>query len=661
MSQNANHNYNLRPRKRIREYYEYEEDKESNLVENLSKRKCIQEEWDFLRNMNVEKYGECDVSLLTVSATHTKNYLLNDPVLDYYKFENDKSKVKRNNKSKSFTTTSSNSILCNKGNLYEDEIVKNLCNRYPNETATVLTNNERITNEHTKLTKKYILEGVPLIFQAVLYSENNQLRGVADILIRSDYINKLFDNEQINFEEEYYNAPLLNGKYHYRVIDIKWSTIPFNSNFETIRNTDRFPSYKGQLAIYNTIIGEIQGYTPPRAYILGKSYKHLKGKVLTLGKNSFERLGHIIYDDPKADYIFLEKTINAVEWRRDLAINGNSYKINPPSREELYPNMCNKYNDKYNSEKNKHADEIKEITCIWNLGINERKLAHNKGIYKWTDPKLNSKVVGINENSKKGKIIDNILKINRGEIKDNFYPKKVNNKQIEKSKLEFYIDLEAIDNMLMNDDINVKKSKSSSKVIFLIGLGYEENNEWKYEKFTFKKYSPNAHLLLINKMINFIMKKKKENNVKEQCKLYHWGNFERSVFNEINRKNNNQFKKLFNQCEFVDLNKIFKNEGIVIKGCMSFGLKDVVNAMYNNNMIKTKWDTNCTHGLQAMNEAIDAYNFFKEYYSKGWKQQKNMQNKFNKYTEILNDISQYNEVDCKVMWEIVSYIRTYRC
>ena len=65
--------------------------------------------------------------------------------------------------------------------------------------------------------------------------------------------------------------------------------------------------------------------------------------------------------------------------------------------------------------------------------------------------------------------------------------------------------------------------------------------------------------------------------------------------------------------------------------------------MYNNKMISTNWDKKgCSNGLQAMLLAFKVYeNKDKPIYS----------------YEVINEIIKYNLIDCKVMWEILLYLR----
>ena len=132
---------------------------------------------------------------------------------------------------------------------------------------------------------------------ASLYNEDNMTFGVADLLVRSDWINKLFDDDVLSKEETVIKAPNLNGDYHYITIDIKWTTLLLCANGKSILISQRFPAYKGQLAIYNAAVGKLQGYTPAKAFILAKGWNYTSMGRKYKGYNCFELLGEIDYDN----------------------------------------------------------------------------------------------------------------------------------------------------------------------------------------------------------------------------------------------------------------------------------------------------------------------------------------------------------------------------
>ena len=109
-----------------------------------------------------------------------------------------------------------------------------------------------------------IKNGIPILLQVPLMNEQLRLRGVADIVIRSDWINRIYKREVIPKNEQ--KTP--SGRYYYVVIDIKYTSMTLCANGYTIRNDGRFKGYKGQLLIYNIALGLIQNYIPYYIFLM---------------------------------------------------------------------------------------------------------------------------------------------------------------------------------------------------------------------------------------------------------------------------------------------------------------------------------------------------------------------------------------------------------
>ena len=241
-----------------------------------------------------------------VSASKVRNYLLNDTLIDWleeYYMKSVKGKVKNFNKNYMDDFTKH---IIHQGNIFEKEVIKLLSKK-----VEIVQASESFKAREVKkfeYTKKLMMEGVPVIFQAVLHNYENNTYGCPDLIVRSDYLNSIF-NQELLTEEELKNKSInFDKNYFYVVVDIKHSTLHFNVDFKTLRNRDSIPAYKGQLFIYNQALAKIQGYNPMKSFILGKmwSWKNLNGI------NFMEKLGTIDYLDFDSNYI--EQTNNAIKW-----------------------------------------------------------------------------------------------------------------------------------------------------------------------------------------------------------------------------------------------------------------------------------------------------------------------------------------------------------
>jgi hypothetical protein len=95
------------------------------------------------------------------------------------------------------------------------------------------------------------------------------------------------------------------------------------------------------------------------------------------------------------------------------------------------------------------------------------------------------------------------------------------------------------------------------------------------------------------------------------------------------------------------LNKVVKKEPVTVKGAYAFGLKAIANAMAKNGLIATNWGSSKIDGMGAM--------------IGGWWCDDDAEERGCSMREIdlMHDIREYNEVDCRVMWEAIDYLRKH--
>ena len=143
-------------------------------------------------------------------------------------------------------------------------------------------------------------------------------------------------------------------------------------------------------------------------------------------------------------------------------------------------------------------------------------------------------------------------------------------------------------------------------------------------------------------MVNFFIKQKKllDPEDKYPIRLFHWSPAEQTHFNRVVDRNSQVLDKLYNQdVHWIDLCDIFIKTPIVVRGAVTFKLKDIAKAMYSMNLITTTWTNEISSGLTAMQMAADYYRTN------------------NGNNNIMSEIEEYNMIDCKVMWDIVKYLR----
>lgn len=516
--------------------------------------------------------------------------------------------------------------ILQKGIDFENKVIDDIKNKFSGQVAQVVFNRNLPSNND--LTFQYMKQGIPIIFQAMLYNLTNKTHGIADLLIRSDYVNKLIKEQVISPDMEHYKAPKLNGDYHYVVIDIKFSDMPLCANGITLLKSGSMPACKGQLTIYNAIIGQLQGYTPSKAYILGKSWT-IKNK--SQGYNCYDRLGVVDFDGFDKKYIKL--TYDAINWVRYVRYDGDMQNCLNPTRSEMIPNLSVENWD-WQNVKMEIAKLTESPSLISHVGVKRAKIAKSLGITSYLDKKLNANVMGFKKGGKITKLVDSILNINR-DPNNIILPLKIENNfngwQVE-TDFDFYIDFETFPGTLINK-IDILNSNAYNPYLFMIGIWYKYNGTYQYESFIATEYSKNEEFRITNDFVNFI------NNHTQNAKpkLYCWSKAEETTINALNRRHN---KNWLNNVLWCDIHKLFKDAPIAIKGSFSLKLKEISKAMKSHNMIQVEWpDNGIGNGQMAMDNAINYYEAIV------------------KDNSIITNIRDYNEVDCKVVWEIVNYLR----
>lgn len=623
----------------------------------MNKRKNIDDleiDMSLFDNLSNKKYKTEDK---WITGTSVANYLNGEPLLDwldlyYKKFGYNDFRITRsitNKINKNFTkinNTQNTNIIMSNGLKFESKIYEYLQNEYSYIFINVIPNNKiNLDKNFTKLnniTVDLIKKGVPIIAQAVLMNNKCRMRGIADLLVRSDHINKLFKRPVLKTSEVKYN-----NKPYYIVIDIKWTSMTLCVDGETIRNEGRFKAYKGQLLIYNYLLGKIQNFTPPYSFIMAKNWKIDSKSDPKEGFSCFDLLGKINYKTRDNDYI--KKTYDSIEWVHKVRKEGLNYNPLNPSIKEMCVNMSNQNDNNWIQVKKDIVKKTKDITAIWNITNNHRDKVFDK-IKKWDQVDCSSQTLGMNDGSR-AKVIDKILNINRqNSIK--IFPNKLNlikdNRFNWKKKFptDFYIDFETITTTFgEQDDINIFNSKTDGQIIFMIGVGYEENDIFKYEVFKMNNLNLDEEKRILEEFKIFIDEKAKELDKKDKynIRLFHWSQAEYTMMEKAFDRHPSLLKLWENHIEWVDMCDVFISEPIVVKDALCFKLKDIGNALYSNGLIDTYWDSNeLSDGLSAMIFGI-------KYYQK--------QNKTLDDDLMFNKIIKYNKIDCKVVWDIVKMLR----
>ena len=216
------------------------------------------------------------------------------------------------------------------------------------------------------------------------------------------------------------------------------------------------------------------------------------------------------------------------------------------------------------------------------------------------------------------------------------WPKKIKSNYLnwKKRKHEVYIDFETFSDVFAPfTELPVQRS---TNIIFMIGVGWVRQGIWNYKSFICKEPTKEEEYRIMNEFVDFIKTMNKP-------VLNYW-HAEKQIWNKAANKH---FETTEDDIDYdvfntwFDVCALFKLEPIVLKDCFSFGLKEIARTMRKYDMINCCIESECDSGMTAMVKAYEAYN-----------SGINIEE-----SPIMRDIEKYNQFDCKVLWEILTYLR----
>lgn len=534
------------------------------------------------------------------SGTDVKNYIMNDTVLDYFKYKGIPPYInnchRRNTGVRtSSSTTSSTSSLYQSGHDFEKVILGKLRKTYTVTTINTF-GSQGYTMENVEATIKAIMRRDEIIYQGVLKDVKSGIGGCPDLIVRGDVLSQITNNCRPDRKALTRCQYVTDDKYY--IIDIKWTTLPLCVCDNLIRNDKLFPAYKGQLAIYTYLLSKITGTQIDRAFILGKGWK----TDYLSGNDPFDLLGVIDYSE--FDRVTIERTSDAIQWIHYIRSDTTSHWSKARLAEEVKINCKNVYDDPYHEMKSKLAVQLGELTQIWNVSGVHRDIAQKSGIMSISDPRLTAELMGFK--GKNAKCINNILKANRSTdiiVSDDL-------STLPDHRQCYYVDFETAN----FDD--------QEDILFMIGIGHVVDDVWTFHQFTCDRLDRDEESRIFESFIKILQ---------PGIPVYHWSNAEVAIYRRLIQR----YPHIYHhEILWIDMFQIFLDNAIAVRGALNYKLKTIAGALKQHNLIETAVDPDIVDGLDAMIKAIQYYR--------------------GKATDpdILFKIGKYNQIDCKLLYEI---------
>lgn len=259
----------------------------------------------------------------------------------------------------------------------------------------------------------------------------------------------------------------------------------------------------------------------------------------------------------------------------------------------LWPNMKNDHDYPWHGLKVEFAKHLGEITLLWQCGLSNRLKAFDQGIRSWKTDSFNAEICGFK--GERAAIINNIIQANRTQTN-------IINK-IKLPKNPVYVDFETADGF-----------------IFMIGIGQIVDQEWIFETIIADRLDPVSEK---NILTEFMLKT-------IDRPIIHWSAAERIQYSKAALKYDLQ------ELAWFDLCAAYMKTKTALYGAFNYSIKTLAKAAKAQGLIESIWTDSMT-GLEA---SLTATNVNKKL---------EPGESLSKY---LRDIIVYNELDCKIMYEL---------
>ncbi|HEV8228627.1 MAG TPA: hypothetical protein VGQ86_01620 [Candidatus Limnocylindria bacterium] len=537
-------------------------------------------------------------------------------------------------------------FLMQQGRAFEKAVFADLARRWEVVHITHRPDEAR-TLPSALATVEAMEKGVPIIAAGVLRDPQLRMFGVVDLLVRSDVLGQLCPDAFVGDPLELAAIGLSHGR-HYRVVDVKFHTLDLLKGGGLSTSPSDLDTI-AQAWVYNEALGRVQGYTPPAAYVAGRAWKQGDDR----GDRCWERLARVPHDTVvRARGADIREVVQqAASWIRRVRTEGAEWRVLPvPSVPELWPNMKADADAPWHDAKSKVAAALADLTLLPRVNTTHRARAHQAGITRWDDPRLSAEILGVTA-EREAAIVDAVLEVNR----DGGMPIRparmwaAPDTWRRRAPLEFFVDFEFLPDLA--DDFVAFPRKGGQALIFQIGCGTYRDGEWAFRQFTVDDLTVAAEAKMIDDWLGHLQSVADESGTDlGTARLVHWSpaetsNFERAYDNARARHPDRAWPPL---PWFDLLHDVVQAEPLVVRGAFSFSLKPIARSLHALGHIRTQWGEGLADGAGAMagawNAAVEA----------------KLHGVALGRTKTMAEIARYNEVDCRVMAELLDYLRRER-
>ena len=205
---------------------------------------------------------------------------------------------------------------------------------------------------------------------------------------------------------------------------------------------------------------------------------------------------------------------------------------------------------------------------------------------------------------------------------------------IDEMPAEFYVDFETTD------------------IIFMVGCGHVEEGEWQFRCFIAERLTEEEEARVLDDWFDHMAVVRDRLGLGAGAKVFHWSHHERSALRKAflrhkkTRWRYTRSGKEWSHPNWFDFyQRVMRAEPVKVRGAHSLKLKEVTNAMHDLGLVETR-DLGIVPGGFAVTRVTSGLD----------ERASQVNGKLTDFEE-MNDIRDYNEVDCKAVMELVRYLR----
>lgn len=586
-----------------------------------------------------------------VAASKTYHYCSNDPLLDWLDvFGVARGFVPDRPPPGAALGTDFRAFIFEKATRFEAAVVAHLAQHY--ELATIRqSSGDTRDRAHVEATWRAMCDGVGIIAQGVLWNAEAQTYGAPDLLVRSDVLRRIFPDSLSEAQARLGAPDLSSAEGHYRVVDVKFTTLDLLKDGHA---SSQHLKYMVQVWLYNEALGRLQGMTPDAGYLLGRRWKE---GADDRGSSALDRLARIDRDRDVTPASLATLARSACDWVRRLRGQGANWSVLPvPSVVELRPNMRHTEDQPWHGAKGEIARALEDLTLLPRVTPEKRSVAESSGICRWTDPRCCAAQLGVTGKTHEA-ILDAVIAANHSDPGGALvFPDRVTANEgmwRAPAAIEFYVDFETVSDL--DEDFTAFPLAGGQPLIFMIGCGWwggpADRPEWRHRMFTTPRLTLADERRIVEDWLAEMGAVCAEHGATiEQARVFHWSAAEVSTLTQAyNSALKRQGHPAWPTIPWIDLlSKVVRQQPVTVRGAFGFGLKAIARALHGHGLIQTLWSDSATDGLGAM---VGAWSCHHEAERLGVPMSE---------LSLMREIEAYNEVDCKVMAEVLSYLRRHR-